>query len=119
MNKRTPGEPITINGKPVVTQIPPLKPDQRRYLQRILDHHQKTQEEIPYCTCKIGGPPGSSSEREKCPIHGKPRFDANFSPDNPVNRRAAAHHGLHFDTKKKCYVDAEGAKVRDKFGQPY
>ena len=49
----------------------------------------------------------------------KQDFDPDFSPENPVNRKAAQDHRLKFDVRKKAYVDEDGALVRDRFGQQY
>lgn len=45
------------------------------------------------------------------------RFDADCSPEHQSNRKAANEHGLRYDPSVQMYVDAEGALVRDKFGQ--
>ena len=45
-------------------------------------------------------------------------FDPDLSHKNPHNKKAAKDHGLKFDRKTQTYRDAEGAHVRDKFGQP-
>ena len=45
------------------------------------------------------------------------KFDTDVSPQHQTNQEAAKAHGLRFDERKQVYVDAEGALVRDKFGQ--
>lgn len=46
-------------------------------------------------------------------------FDKTLSPRHEVNQAAARAHGLRYDVRKKSYVDADGSRVRDKFGQTY
>jgi hypothetical protein len=46
------------------------------------------------------------------------QFDPNLSPESLHNLKAAQQRGWHFDYGKYAYVDREGAKVADKFGQP-
>ena len=47
----------------------------------------------------------------------KTEFDADFSPDHPINEQAAEDHGFTYDPKRKVYVDSDGCPVRDHFGQ--
>jgi hypothetical protein len=50
----------------------------------------------------------------------KPRagFDADLSPDNEKNRKAAKEQRLVFDRTKGVYRDADGCPRRDRYGQP-
>jgi hypothetical protein len=45
------------------------------------------------------------------------KLDPDVLPTNPYNQDVAAKLGIHYDPKKKVYVDADGP-VRDEFGQP-
>jgi hypothetical protein len=49
---------------------------------------------------------------------GLPNFDADFSPEHPQNQAAAKARRLRYDAAKEMYVDADGALILDKFGQP-
>jgi len=46
-------------------------------------------------------------------------FDPDLSPGHPANRAAAGDRGLRYDPDRRCYVDADGCMIRDRFGQPY
>lgn len=48
----------------------------------------------------------------------KAKFDADYSPDNPQNKKAAKDRDLKYDEKLQIYRGPDGAPVRDKFGQP-
>ncbi len=50
---------------------------------------------------------------------GLPQFCADSPPASETNRRAARAHHLRYNPKKRAYIDAEGALVRDRFGQRY
>jgi hypothetical protein len=45
-------------------------------------------------------------------------FDADFSPDHEVNRRAAAARRVRFDPRSGYYKDEDGCARLDRFGQP-
>jgi len=49
---------------------------------------------------------------------GRQKFDADYGPENPINRRAAAERGLKYDSNSNCYVDEDGLLILDRFGQP-
>ncbi len=49
----------------------------------------------------------------------KPAFDADFGPDHPANKEAAAARRLRYDRTRQCYADDDGCMIRDRFGQPY
>ena len=52
-------------------------------------------------------------------LENKVEFDPDFSPNNPINIKAAQDHNLTYYPERKCYVDDDGCEVRDCFGQPY
>jgi hypothetical protein len=45
-------------------------------------------------------------------------FDPEFPPDAPVNRKAAAARGVHFDILSGYYKDERGCARYDRFGAP-
>jgi hypothetical protein len=45
------------------------------------------------------------------------RYDADFSPNNPINVEAARREGLTYDPVRKVYIDNDGCLIRDEFGQ--
>jgi hypothetical protein len=47
-----------------------------------------------------------------------PRFDPDLSPQHSVNVETAKTRNLKFDETSGFYKDADGALVRDRFGQP-
>lgn len=47
-----------------------------------------------------------------------PDFDADLSPGNEYNQRAAAKRRLTFDFRSGVCRDTDGCPVLDKFGQP-
>lgn len=49
---------------------------------------------------------------------GLPAFDADYSPNNSVNKKVARARDLRFDSQKGFYVDSGGCLVLDRFGQP-
>jgi len=85
--------------------LPSPTPDQERYLGTIKQQGYMAPEQVAACTTPIGPPRPSA-------------FDPDYSPANPVNRRAAQQRRWRYDPTKRRYVDADGAQVADKFGQP-
>lgn len=47
----------------------------------------------------------------------KTEFDADVSPDNPINIKAAKERRLVYNSRKRVYVDEDGCPQRDRFGQ--
>lgn len=45
-------------------------------------------------------------------------FDANYSPQNPINQQAAEQRRWEYDLRKGFYVDEDGCLMADRFGQP-
>lgn len=52
-----------------VLKIPPPKPDQRAYLERIHEHQKQSADRVQRCTCLFGGS-GYDKSRSTCPVHG-------------------------------------------------
>lgn len=48
----------------------------------------------------------------------KPKFDADLPPTHEVNLKAAKARGLRYSFVMQAYLDSDGLKIRDKFGQP-
>ena len=48
-----------------------------------------------------------------------PNFDPDFSPYHSSNQQAAKARNWRYDPKRRCYCDADGAMVADRFGQRY
>ncbi len=46
-----------------------------------------------------------------------PRFDPNWSVDNPVNKRAAGARGWRFNLSSGYYKDSAGCLMADRFRQ--
>jgi hypothetical protein len=48
----------------------------------------------------------------------QPPFEPGLPPSSIHNKDAAAARNLSYDRRKRCYVDADGALMRDRYGQP-
>lgn len=102
-------------------RLPKPTPDQQAYLDDILANQKASEEAARNCTCLHGGS-GYLESRRKCPVHmdvDMPKFCAELASTDPANLRAASARGLRYNPRKQAYVDAEGSKVRDRFGQLY
>lgn len=52
------------------------------------------------------------------PARPLPEWDPDMPPTAIANVRAAQARGLRYDPRKRAYVDAEGALIADRYGQP-